>query len=853
MDNSFFIRADQQNVNIERFHICTWEFSDSSSLVEFGVEVDTRKLSVKNKLRLELYIPWYEDGAVATDYYPKLKNTENSRFIFNDSVSNTSNFDGGKNIQGVVHEFVGRDKLCILPADIQSDFSNQKLILDLDLDDFNNSGFSDTNIYVRIGVEPKSDTISIKKKGIGKSTIIYDLKVNEERNIPSFLLADFKKSFPCIIDTCFCFHIIPNDYNITFFESEYLKSVRTLEFEPFKNYLDDKRLKRDDLIAIFSKKSKRESYSFFSIYTKERIGASQFATAILINIICGFLFAFPSIRQSLPNDGSFLEALKSPPTEFYLASALAMLMVLYFFYASNYTVDQRRTCWYEIENKQKMRILLDTNILIHREASRVINQDIGALFNWLDRLHFEKCVHPLSIDEISTHQDEQVVETMKIKIANYQLLKTESADTQEIRVLRQNDLSRNDFIDTSLIKEVLNSRVDFLITEDRGIHRKANILSISEKVFTIDAFLEKVIAENPNLREYTVLAAKKEFFGNINISDPFFDSFKEDYDEFQSWFNSKSDQESYVCVTDDQVKAFLYIKVEGPEENYSNMLPILPVKRRLKIGTFKVTSTGYKLGERFLKIIFDNALQYKVEEIYVTLFNKRPEQDRLIKLLEDWGFIYWGEKATANGSEKVYVRDFSPQVNLLEPKISFPFISKSRPVYIVPIYPEYHTELFPDSILSNESPANFTENEPYRNAIQKVYISRSYNRDLHSGDLIVFYRTGGTHRGVISTIGVVEKAIHNIQNESHFIELCRKRSVFDDSGLKKFWNYNPSNRPFIVNFLYIDSFPTPKVNLRSLLDLSLIESAPRGFERVPKSNFATMLNLARAGENYIID
>jgi len=27
---------------------------------------------------------------------------------------------------------------------------------------------------------------------------------------------------------------------------------------------------------------------------------------------------------------------------------------------------------------------------------------------------------------------------------------------------------------------------------------------------------------------------------------------------------------------------------------------------------------GFKLGERFLKIVFDNALQQKVDEIYVT-------------------------------------------------------------------------------------------------------------------------------------------------------------------------------------------------------------------------------------------
>lgn len=500
-----------------------------------------------------------------------------------------------------------------------------------------------------------------------------------------------------------------------------------------------------------------------------------------------------------------------------------------------------------------MRILIDTNIIIHREANRVVNEDIGLLFNWLDRLKFEKCVHPLSIEEISGHQDQNVVKTMKIKIANYNLLKTESADDQQITQIRQTDKSRNDFIDTSIVKEVYNNRIHYLITEDRGIHRKANYLGCAEKVFKIDAFLEKCIAENPELKSYQVLAVKREYFGNININDPFFESFKQDYDEFGDWFNRKADNISYVCITDGEVKAFLYLKQEEKNEVYSDIEPSFSQKRRLKIGTFKVTSTGYKLGERFLKIIFDNALQYNVEEIYVTIFNKRDEQLRLIYLIEDWGFKHWGTKTTDNGIEQVFVRECKPTPNLQQPKLSFPAVSRNTAKWIVPIYPEYHTELFPDSILNNESPQDFTENEPYRNAIKKVYISRSYNRNLNGGDLVLFYRTGGHYAGVVSTIGVVENVVTNIRDENHFIQLCRKRSVFDDEGLKKFWNYSKNSRPFIVNFLYIDSFPMPKVNLKRLRDLNIIQDAPRGFEQISDAKFEQILKEARANESYIID
>ena len=288
-------------------------------------------------------------------------------------------------------------------------------------------------------------------------------------------------------------------------------------------------------------------------------------------------------------------------------------------------------------------------------------------------------------------------------------------------------------------------------------------------------------------------------------------------------------------------------------EIYNDIEPSFPQKKRLKIGTFKVTSTGYKLGERFLKVIFDNALQYDVEEIYVTIFDKRNEQLRLIYLLEDWGFKHWGTKTTDNGIEQVFFRQCKPAPDLQQPKLSFPAVSKNTTKWIVPIYPEYHTELFPDSILNNESPLDFTENEPYRNAIKKVYISRSYNRGLNGGDLVLFYRTGGHYAGVISTIGVVENIVTDIRNESHFIELCRKRSVFDDTELKKYWNWNRNNRPFIVNFLYIDSFPMPKVNLKKLRDLKIIQNAPRGFEPISDAKFEQILKEARGNESYIID
>lgn len=498
-----------------------------------------------------------------------------------------------------------------------------------------------------------------------------------------------------------------------------------------------------------------------------------------------------------------------------------------------------------------MRALLDTNIIIHREAERLQNEDIGVLFNWLDRLKIEKCIHPATVGELNKFGDERAVKRMNVKIGNYNLLKTIAPMSDAVEnVGKKLDKTENDRIDTLLLNEVFSGRIDFLISEDKNIHVKANLLGISGKVFKIDEYLEKVSAENPSLIDYKVLAVKKMFFGEVNLADPFFDSFRGDYAEFDAWFVKKSDEISYVCYQDETLSAFLYIKVEVAGEAYNDIVPSFSNKKRLKIGTFKVTSNGYKIGERFLKIIFDNALINKVDEIYVTIFDKTSEHERLISLLEDYGFSYHGEKVSENGSEKVYTKPFFKNnvIDKADPKLGYPFLAKDTDIFLVPIYPAYHTELFPDSILRTESPKDFVENEPHRNAISKVYISRSHERNLKPGDRIVFYRTGGYYEGVVTTVGVVESVITDIPDVGTFTQLCRKRSVFSDTELAQHWNYQPRNPPFIVNFLYVGSFKK-RANLKWLIDnevITDISSVPRGFSRISPENFDKIVKYSRS-------
>ena len=502
-----------------------------------------------------------------------------------------------------------------------------------------------------------------------------------------------------------------------------------------------------------------------------------------------------------------------------------------------------------------MKALLDTNILIHREAgSTVINQDIGILFRWLDKMKYTKCIHPLTVEEIQKNPNKQTVKIFDIKMASYELLLSTAPMDKALIPISEFDVTTNDKIDTLLLNELYSDRVDLLISEDKKIHQKAIQLNIAEKVFTINSFLEKIASENPDLVDYKVLSVKQKLFAEVNIEDPFFESFKEDYPGFEKWFKKKANDKVYVTLNklNNLILSFLFLKVEGSDEVYSDINPVFKLKKRLKIGTFKVVSNGFRLGERFLKIVFDNALANKVDEIYVTIFSKREEQRRLIDLFIEWGFFEWGKKDTG---ELVFVRNFSKLFNNINPKFTFPYISKESKVFIVPIYPEYHTELFPDSILRTESPFDFEDNEPYRNAIRKVYVSRSFERNVNKGDILIFYRTGGIYKGVITTICIAEDVITSFKDESDFINACLKRSVFSEEGLKNQWRYNTQNRPFIVSMLYTYSFPK-RVNLKTLIENNVIadiSDVPRGFKEISINQFETILKLTETDESFIVN
>jgi len=89
--------------------------------------------------------------------------------------------------------------------------------------------------------------------------------------------------------------------------------------------------------------------------------------------------------------------------------------------------------------------------------------------------------------------------------------------------------------------------IDFLVTEDRDLHKDASTKDLDDRVLLVEEALR--IFNNYINKDTRIapLPLKQEYVRNLNYEDLIFDSLKEEYmPEFEGWFKkiSKEDRKS---------------------------------------------------------------------------------------------------------------------------------------------------------------------------------------------------------------------------------------------------------------------------------------------------------------------
>lgn len=346
-------------------------------------------------------------------------------------------------------------------------------------------------------------------------------------------------------------------------------------------------------------------------------------------------------------------------------------------------------------------------------------------------------------------------------------------------------------------------------------------------------------------------------FSEIDLSDSFFDSLKAAYPEFSMWYNKKAaaGERAYVFYFEDgRVADFLYMKIEM--EEIRDVVPVLPAKRRLKVGTFKILPRHTRRGERFIKKIMDTAMAENVDEVYVTIF-PTIELKYLIHLFGKFGFYHKADKPHEDGStEWVMVKDMRAiDGNVLE---NYPMMRmRGKRKWLLGIYPKWHTPLFPDSILNNESFDMVQDCTP-TNGIYKIYIS--WNSDcvqMMPGDLVVIYRTSDEpgrawYKSVVTSVCTVYdvKKCEDFKTEEEFLNYT-KYSVFEEKDLRK-W-FRSRRNMVVIKMLYNVAFSKRTIR-KDLVENGVLDVQARpSLLALMDKQFNKIIELGKANECYFID
>ena len=325
---------------------------------------------------------------------------------------------------------------------------------------------------------------------------------------------------------------------------------------------------------------------------------------------------------------------------------------------------------------------------------------------------------------------------------------------------------------------------------------------------------------------------------------------KNSYPGFENWLRSKENEDAYCYFENNKLLAMLMLKNEEIGEDYSDISPTMKNNRKLKVSTFKVDIKKKKIGERFIKIIFDQAIYSNVNEIYVTIFDDTDEKKALISYFERFGFSYHGKK---KGRELVYVRSMNKNYIKTDPLKTYPYIDRSNDSYIVAILPEYHTYLLPDSKLSKESYRNI--HMPVEYAIKKYYITATgFKPKPNIGDNLIFYRMKegfipAKYSSVLTTIGIVTD-IYTPTNIDDLVNKVKGKTVYTEEGIRNYYN-SRINITYVIEFAYITTLEN-KINLNDCLENTILFAPPRGIEQITKEQFDKILEIGNVDNSIII-
>lgn len=269
--------------------------------------------------------------------------------------------------------------------------------------------------------------------------------------------------------------------------------------------------------------------------------------------------------------------------------------------------------------------LIDTNILIGLEDNRSVDPTY-AEFSKLAAIHkVDVLVHEAACDDIARDKDALRRKISLSKIEKFQLLAKVKGLTQaELESQFGSIRKPNDLVDATILHALKIDTCDFLVTEDKGLHTRAQKHSndLGRRVlFVADAL--QLLVQTYEPKQVPIRNVAEVVAHTIDTHDDFFNSLRDGYPGFNDWWQKKcisGKRPCWVVYNNEQLAGLIVRK----DEEASDTDAITKSDKILKICTFKVRpeQRGVKLGELLLKQVFWYAQSNKYDLVYLTAYKE---------------------------------------------------------------------------------------------------------------------------------------------------------------------------------------------------------------------------------------
>ena len=197
----------------------------------------------------------------------------------------------------------------------------------------------------------------------------------------------------------------------------------------------------------------------------------------------------------------------------------------------------------------ELSFLLDTNVIIQFEetgSDRRIRDPFQRLHSLLIENRLSFTFHPLTENDLQKDKDKERLGEIMSRLRKYPKLDNPpSEDNLELEKEFGGISNSNDLIDCQLLFAISRNCATYLITEDQGIHKRAENANLDDRVLYVGDTIELIVRQyKPETVQLPNI--KHEYLYNLDLQSPLFNSLKSDYNGFEDWINRNAQRQCWT-------------------------------------------------------------------------------------------------------------------------------------------------------------------------------------------------------------------------------------------------------------------------------------------------------------------